>query len=1313
MKTDCDPTQNRLRPSQPPPPPRPAGRRAALGLLAAVLSAAQADTLNLGSVADTFISDGAPNNNAGATPWFDAGTDGTGAIRRSLIRFDLTAIPAGATITSVALDLKMTKIPGFGAANSIMALHRLNASWTEGRKTGNNGDIAAPGESTWTARASGSANWTTPGAFADVVASPSASTMIGAAAGSVPSWSGPGLVADLQFWLDNPASNHGWLLVSEDEETQKTVRGFGSRESGTSAPRLRVDYQVPPPANLPPTITFDAPTNGATFTAGFPLTLTASATDPDGTVTGVQFFDGATLLGAVTTPPYTLATTLYTGTHTLTAIATDNKGAQATTPGVTNTGVTVPIPNPIADRIAKGDLTIELTTIADGMASPVALDAPDDGSGRLFIADQDGRAWVVTATGRLPTPLLDIRNRLVLLGGYDERGLLGLALHPNFAQNPLLYTYSSEPNTGTPDFPSGLGTTNNHQSVLAEWRIDTTDSNRVDLASRREILRVDKPQSNHNGGALHFGPDGYLYFTIGDGGGANDVAAGHVPGGNAQDLNRALGKLHRIDVDTRNSINGQYGIPTDNPFVATEGLDEIFAYGFRNPFAFSFDRLTGQLYLADVGQNKLEEIDIVIKGGNYGWNIREGNAWFDAAGNIVTAPVRPPPANLLDPIAIYDHDDGSAIIGGHVYRGTAIPALAGRYVFGDWGSFNAPSGRLFYLDATNGVKELRIGTEDRPLRQWLKAIGEGPDGELYVLTTRWLGPSGNTGRLLKIVATPDPITVNSLNVAASTVTPAWTGGTGPFTVQRKNAPADLTWVDAAVTDQRNATLNLDSPSALLRVKDSAHEPTTVLSAYLTGAAEHPANASTASGFALFVLDGNSLTFNLAYQGLSAVATASHIHGPTNTTGNAPVRVDLGSFNGGVWGTNGTLSGVILLSPSQKSTILAGRSYVNIHNSLFPGGEIRGQIAPVNFQVALGGSSQRPTPNDSPAIGLGNLALVGNQLTLDLTYRNLENPAFAAHIHGPADPQATAGVLVDLSPLNGGAWGTSGALSGSVTLSPTQLAALIDGQTYINIHTTGEYAAGEIRGQILPHPTGTPLTALLSGLAERPTPLTNGAAGSGSFSLEGNTLTFNISYAGLSGTATAAHIHGPTDSTTTAGVLVNFAPFNGGSWDTSGTLAGTVALTPAQRDAILAGRTYVNFHTAANPAGELRGQIVPVALTATLSGNNERPTPIATAATGSATAALVRDRLSLVAVYRDLSGPATASHIHGPAGLTATAGVLVGLDSLNGGAYGSSGALSGSVTLPYPALLNINDGQTYINFHTTANGGGEIRGHLLH
>jgi hypothetical protein len=304
-----------------------------------------------------------------------------------------------------------------------------------------------------------------------------------------------------------------------------------------------------------------------------------------------------------------------------------------------------------------------------------------------------------------------------------------------------------------------------HQSVIAEWRIDSANPNRIDPASRREILRIDKPQSNHNGGTMRFGADGFLYFTVGDGGAADDQGAGHSPGGNGQDKSNILGKIVRIDVNARTSPNGQYGVPGDNPFVGQAGVvQEIFAYGLRNPYTFSVDRQTGELYVADVGQNDVEEIDRIVKGGNFGWPIKEGSFFFDPNGTgegfVTTAPVVAVPSDLVDPIAQYDHDEGTAVISGGVYRGAALPGLAGKYIFGDWGKFSAATGRLFYLDGSE-VKELKIGATDRTLGLWLKGFGEDAAGELYVFGSTDLGPTGTSGKMLKIVTggkeIPDPM----------------------------------------------------------------------------------------------------------------------------------------------------------------------------------------------------------------------------------------------------------------------------------------------------------------------------------------------------------------------------------------------------------------------------------------------------------------------------------------------------------------------------------------------------------------------------
>lgn len=435
------------------------------------------------------------------------------------------------------------------------------------------------------------------------------------------------------------------------------------------------------------------------------------------------------------------------------------------------------IANPLPP-IPKGDVAIELTTVAGGLVSPLGVAAPDDGSGRLLIHDQVGRIVVVKNGAALPTPMLDVSGRLVALnGGYDERGLLGVATHPDFTANPRIYTYTSEPVAGAADF-TNTAASQNHQSVVAEWTLTGADaaSDTVDTATRREILRIDQPQSNHNGGALHFGPDGNLFISLGDGGQSDDQGDGHVPGGNAQDTSNIYGTLLRIDVDRTAgtpSANGQYNIPADNPFVGSAGLDEIFVHGLRNPYAFSFDfhnftTDSYSIYIGDAGQNAIEEVTRVtpgLAGANLGWPYKEGSFFFDNNGNdpgfVTLVPPQPIPPGLVDPLAEYDHGDGSVtdngvvVVGGFLYDTPAIPELEHHYVFGDFGvSFDAPSGRLWYLDDAEEIRELIIGSDDRPLGLWLKGFGQDRDGEVYVCGSQNLGPSGTTGVVLKIAPIP-------------------------------------------------------------------------------------------------------------------------------------------------------------------------------------------------------------------------------------------------------------------------------------------------------------------------------------------------------------------------------------------------------------------------------------------------------------------------------------------------------------------------------------------------------------------------------
>ncbi len=411
-------------------------------------------------------------------------------------------------------------------------------------------------------------------------------------------------------------------------------------------------------------------------------------------------------------------------------------------------------------------INVGLQLVAEGFASPVGLVAPPDNSGRLFILDQIGQIRIVDAGGSLLSmPFLDLSDRMIPLStgsgaaSYDERGLLGLAFHPAFATNGRFFVFYSAPrgNDQPADFDS-----ENH---VSEFRV-SGDPNVADPASETVLMRIGKPQSNHNGGQLAFGPAGYLHISTGDGGGADDNGNGHnASTGNSQDKATLLGKILRIDVNS----GSPYGIPLDNPFLPdATARPEIFALGVRNPWRFSFDSGgSRRLFVGDVGQNLTEEINIVRKGDNLGWRIREGAACFDPASSTnppsQCAETAADGAPLVSPIVQYAHANptggpsGLAVIGGYVYRGMALPNLAGRYIFGDWSkSFVATDCSIFMAEEdANGTWAMQeLGINNRlvgRVGEYLRAMGQDAAGELYLLTSKSLGPVGTTGSVYRIV----------------------------------------------------------------------------------------------------------------------------------------------------------------------------------------------------------------------------------------------------------------------------------------------------------------------------------------------------------------------------------------------------------------------------------------------------------------------------------------------------------------------------------------------------------------------------------
>ncbi len=426
-------------------------------------------------------------------------------------------------------------------------------------------------------------------------------------------------------------------------------------------------------------------------------------------------------------------------------------------------GFAAPVDDPFPAKIEKGPVQIELQAAATGLVSPVLAIAAPDGSDRLFVVDQAGQVRIVQGGKLLPEPFLNVADRMVeLTKDFDERGLLGLAFDPGFAdpQSPghrRIFTFTSEPVAGRVDLPNPFfeGAPPNCHSVLAAWKVNAAEPNQVDPASRSELLRIEKPQFNHNGGMLAFGPDGFLYIGLGDGGAGNDLGLGHNPQtGNAQDPNMPLGKILRIDVNGKNAGNGKYGTPADNPFAGGGGLKEIYALGLRNPWRFCFDG--DALIVADVGQNKVEMVHRVQRGGNYGWRHKEGAFKFNVTGTI-DSDLSGLPAGLIDPVLQYDHDEGISVTGGFVYHGKAVPPLAGKYVFGDWRNPRSmKSGRLFYADlGTREIREFRIGKDDREIGFMIKGFGQDAAGELYVLGSD-AGPSGTSGVVMKIVGAAAP-----------------------------------------------------------------------------------------------------------------------------------------------------------------------------------------------------------------------------------------------------------------------------------------------------------------------------------------------------------------------------------------------------------------------------------------------------------------------------------------------------------------------------------------------------------------------------
>jgi glucose/arabinose dehydrogenase len=404
-------------------------------------------------------------------------------------------------------------------------------------------------------------------------------------------------------------------------------------------------------------------------------------------------------------------------------------------------------PTPADDGDSAGD-ALAARRVASGFTSPLGLEIPQPG--RRFVVDQVGQVYLQEDGSLHDEPFLDVSDRLVRLrDNFDERGLLGVAFHPEFGDNGRFFVrYSAPPREGT---PSGY----DHTFVLSEFHADPGAAT-ADPDSERTILEIPEPQFNHNAGAIAFGPDGYLYVAVGDGGGANDEGTGHVAdwydavgGGNGQDVTEnLLGSILRVDVDDRDG-DRNYAVPDDNPLVGEDGLDEQYAWGFRNPWRLSFGP-EGRLFVGDVGQGAWEEVSIVDSGGNYGWNVREGTHCFQ----VEDCPDESPRGReLRDPVIEYPHAgaavSGISVVGGYLYDGDELSGFDGEYVFADWRA----DGQLFAArERDDGLWPTRVVDVEADVEfgSNVLSFGRNPDGELFVCTTAGGGPSGDAGAVFRL-----------------------------------------------------------------------------------------------------------------------------------------------------------------------------------------------------------------------------------------------------------------------------------------------------------------------------------------------------------------------------------------------------------------------------------------------------------------------------------------------------------------------------------------------------------------------------------
>jgi uncharacterized protein (TIGR03118 family) len=634
---------------------------------------------------------------------------------------------------------------------------------------------------------------------------------------------------------------------------------------------------------------------------------------------------------------------------------------------------------------------------------------------------------------------------------------------------------------------------------------------------------------------------------------ADNSAAGAIYKGLALGRNGSTNFLYATDF--HNAKVDVFDETFSRATLSGSFLDPTLPAGFA---PFGIENVNGQLWVTYAKQDAEGHDDVPGPGNGY-------VTVFDTAGNLVR---RFASGDVLDsPWGIAQAPTAFGAFGGAL--------LIANFGDGRINAFNPATGAwLGNLTNSTGAPFAIDGL-------WAIKFGNGANGgdahSLYY--TAGIAGSGNLedhgvfGSLTPLF--PAFLTASNQGPAAAL---SWAGGVGPFLVQKRPDVATGDWRDVCTTTNSTVSVAKDGANGFFRIISTATNVVLPFTVRLDGASEIPPISDTAgTAVGSISIAGSNLTYDVSFSGLSAPATASHIHVGANPTNTSSVLIPLN----GASGPAGKLSGTVLLTADQLADIVSGHAYINIHTGNHPGGEIRGQIVPLHIPLAMNGAAEIPAPTvPTTATGSGFLTLIGNQLYYTIRYSGLVGgPATAAHIHGPAQPGSPAPVLVPLQPPTG----TAGTISGTVSLSPVNLAYLLAGQTYINLHTVTN-SSGEIRGQITP----LQFSATLNGASEVPP---TGAPGSGqaALTLVEGLLSYSVSFTNLLSAATLSHIHGPADRAHNASVLIPFPNVPAATW---GSFSGTTNLTSQQVADLVTGLTYANIHTTNHPGGEIRGQIVP-------------------------------------------------------------------------------------------------------------------------